>query len=89
MKSVRAFAEAMASADGKLDAFLACEADPVREETEGYFGGYLADAESILERAASRGVVAVPINLAAILIVFAMLLGAFIGGFSAAVMGAV
>ena len=33
----------MASADGKLDAFLACEADPVREDTVGAFiGGFSA-----------------------------------------------
>lgn len=44
-------ARAWAGMDGKGAAFDACRSDPAREETEGYYEGYLADADTLIERA--------------------------------------
>lgn len=49
-----AVAEAWASIDGRLEAFRACKADPTREETEGRYGGYMADAEELIKRIEAR-----------------------------------
>lgn len=82
MKPVRAVAEAMASQDGKLDAFLACETDAAREDREGFFGGYIADAESLIERVEARGCVVLNQNSAVALLFSVAGVAAFIGGFS-------
>ena len=49
--STEAVARAWASIDGKLDKFDACRADPDREAKEGFYEGYVSDAESLLNRA--------------------------------------
>lgn len=82
MKPVRAVAEAMASQDGKLEAFHACERDARREDSEGYFGGYTADAESLIKRIEARGCVVLNQNSAVALLFAVAAVAAFIGGFS-------
>ena len=44
-------ARAWASIDGKAELFNRCQVDPEFEDTAGYYGGYLADADALIERA--------------------------------------
>lgn len=53
--AVEALAEAWASIDGKAEKFLACKADRDVEMKGGYYRGYLADAEALIERLERRG----------------------------------
>lgn len=55
MTAREALAEAWASMDGKLEKFRACKADPVLEDEMGHYEGYLADAQSMIERLKARG----------------------------------
>lgn len=48
---IERIARAWASIDGKVDLFDACKAAPKREQTEGYYGGYMAEAEELAKRA--------------------------------------
>lgn len=49
---VRAVAEAWASIDGKLQAFIDAGGT---EDAEGWFEGYMSDARELLKRIAARG----------------------------------
>ncbi len=55
MDRIEALAESLASIEGRLDSFRACKADPVREETEGRYGGYMHEAEEMMRRLERRG----------------------------------
>ena len=52
---IEALAEALASADGKLDYFEACRRDEEAEKSGGYYGGYLSEADSAIQRLRKRG----------------------------------
>lgn len=56
---VTAVAESWASIDGKLSKFEECRDDPSKEETGGYYGGYMCEAEELLVRMERRGVIAI------------------------------
>lgn len=66
MSAVEALAEAWASMDGKLGQFQAGKrAKTLIEEVEqhgGHYGGYMADAESMIERLQARGYDVTPLT---------------------------
>lgn len=49
---VEDFARAWASVDGKLEKFDTCKVDGKAEDRDGYYLGYLAEAEEMFRRAA-------------------------------------
>lgn len=56
---IEAMAEALASADGKLEDFMACKANDEAEKSGGYYGGYLCEADSAIQRLRKRGYIVV------------------------------
>lgn len=55
-----AVAEAWASIDGHLESFRACRANPATEEIVGRYGGYMADAGTLIARIDARGYRLIP-----------------------------
>lgn len=55
--AIEALADAWASADGKCARFRECKENPDLEATDGYYGGYMADAEDLMTRLQNRGFV--------------------------------
>jgi hypothetical protein len=55
--ATEALAEAWASIDGKLEQFRQCRDDGFAEEADGYYVGYLSDAEELRRRLEARGYV--------------------------------
>ncbi len=56
--ATEALADAWASIDGKLQKFRAGKGvHDIMEEPGGYFSGYMADAEAMIERLERRGYV--------------------------------
>ena len=53
--AIQAVADAWASIDGKRDKFRAGRGKPWDEQPGGYYDGYTADAESMIERLRRRG----------------------------------
>lgn len=58
--AIEAFADAWASIDGRLDAFREGKGKPWEEQRGGRYDGYMADAESMLERLLTRGFILTP-----------------------------
>jgi hypothetical protein len=58
--AIHAVAESMASQDGRLDDFKACQVDEALDEIEGRYSGYIADAEGLIENIERRGFVLSP-----------------------------
>jgi hypothetical protein len=54
---VEALADAWASIDGKATRFRLCRDNPEAEDLYGSYGGYMADAQSIIDRLDRRGFV--------------------------------
>ncbi len=57
--AAEAFADAWASIDGKVVKFRADKADPEADPMAGYYQGFLADSNSMIERLERRGYVVV------------------------------
>lgn len=53
--AVEAFARVWAGIDGKLDGFDRCKKSVDLDRTEGYYSGYLAEAQEFLRRLEQRG----------------------------------
>lgn len=62
MDATEAVAEAWASIDGKLTRFCLCRQNEALERVDGFYGGYMAEAEELIKRIAMRGfsVIATP-----------------------------
>ncbi len=52
--AIEMVARAWASIDGKLEQFTNCKADDALDAIDGYYMGYVADAEELIERAGVR-----------------------------------
>lgn len=61
LSAEEALAEAWASIDGKLELFRRCKADNAVEREYGHHTGYIAEAEEMIRRLASRGYAILPI----------------------------
>jgi len=58
--AIEALAAVWASIDGKLDRFEACKADADLDMVDGYWSGYMVEAEEALARLEARGFTIVP-----------------------------
>jgi hypothetical protein len=61
--TTEALADAWASIDGHLDAFRKGKGKPWEEQPGGRYDGYMADAESMLERLLTRGFILSPTGI--------------------------
>lgn len=63
-KAIEALAESWASQDGRTERFFACKASQELDDKDGAYSGYMADAQSLLERVQRRGFTLVPHDIA-------------------------
>ena len=62
--TIEALADAWASIDGHLDDFRKGKGKPWEDQPGGRYDGYMADAESMLERLLTRGFIVMPTGAA-------------------------